>query len=66
MFFQHLEENKDNLLPEGHPLLEKVVQTAMKLVNANMDLPEMRKHEWTVAVVKSDEENAFVLPVNTN
>lgn len=54
---------EDKILPSGHALYKKVVETATRLIQANQDLPQIRKKEWKVSVIDDDSMvNAFVLP----
>ncbi|CAH0391455.1 unnamed protein product [Bemisia tabaci] len=52
----------NEIVPITHPYYKRVVRVAHRLILANKDIIEVRKHEWEVTVVKSDEVNAFVLP----
>ena len=59
-----MEQFKENTLPATHPYYDIVVNIARQLVAANQDFPGMSEHQWTISVIKSDEKNAFVLPVS--
>lgn len=55
--------NEGKILPPSHPSYKKVVETAMRLIRANQDLPQIRKKDWNVSVIDDDSMvNAFVLP----
>lgn len=64
VLFQLVNAYGNEIVPITHPYYKRVVRVAHRLILANKDIIEVRKHEWEVTVVKSDEVNAFVLPVS--
>ncbi|KAL5020934.1 hypothetical protein ScPMuIL_000089 [Solemya velum] len=50
------------LLDETSQAVRQVMRVKDRLCHANKDLAQMVEHNWTVTVVKSPEQNAFVLP----
>ena len=59
-----MEAAKQNILPTSHPIYKQVISIAQRIVNSNQDHEFFRKQAWTVVIVESEEQNAFVLPVS--
>ncbi|XP_066995910.2 metalloendopeptidase OMA1, mitochondrial [Anabrus simplex] len=58
-----IDEYKEYLLPQTHPLYSRVVRVATKLLDANIDLPLVQDYKWTIFIIDQPEmKNAFVLP----
>lgn len=55
---------KDLVVLPDHPAYGKILEVANAIVTSNQDIEFFRKQTWTVIVVDSAEENAFVLPVS--
>ncbi|XP_003745044.1 metalloendopeptidase OMA1, mitochondrial [Galendromus occidentalis] len=53
---------KDHLLPSKHPHVKRVSRVARRLLDANKDIEEIFSKEWSVCVINSPTENAFVGP----
>ena len=61
---QQMEAAKGHVLRGDHPYCNRVMRVAQKIVTMNQDLDFMRNQKWTVIVVESSEQNAFILPVS--
>ena len=59
-----MEENKDRVVTNKHPVYNMVIGIAQRIVDANKDIEFFRDQNWTVWVIDANEPNAFVLPVN--
>lgn len=57
-----LEEHKENIVDENHPVYDKVAGVANKILKANKDLRQIYDKTWTLTVIHDVQENAFVLP----
>ena len=55
---------QDHIVPPNNPVYKTVLNVAQRIVNSNQEYEFFRKQKWTVIVVDSDEENAFVTPVS--
>lgn len=54
---------QDVLLPISHPFCRRVERVAMRLINANMDLPQISSRTWKITVINAPKvKNAFVTP----
>ena len=62
LFESELEDHEDDLLPESDPSYERVAIVANRLLKANVDVEQIYGKEWTISVIKKDDQNAFVLP----
>ena len=61
---KQMEASSGHVLRGDHPYCNRVMRVAQKIVSNNQDLDFMRDQKWTVIVVDSTEQNAFVLPVS--
>eukprot|EP00095_Tigriopus_kingsejongensis_P011220 maker-scaffold1959_size23944-snap-gene-0.7 protein:Tk11220 transcript:maker-scaffold1959_size23944-snap-gene-0.7-mRNA-1 annotation:"metalloendopeptidase OMA1 " len=61
-FEQILATHEKALIPDGHPIYERVAGVAQRILRANRDIPEVLKKSWTISVIDAEERNAFVLP----
>ncbi|KAI0236659.1 Metalloendopeptidase OMA1, mitochondrial [Lamellibrachia satsuma] len=59
---RQMEASKGHVLRGDHPYCNRVMRVAQKIVAKNQDLDFMRNQKWTVIVVDSSEQNAFILP----
>jgi len=57
-----LEEHKENIVDETHPVYDKVAGVANNILKANKDLRQIYDKTWTLTVINDGQENAFVLP----
>jgi hypothetical protein len=60
---QQVEAFKDKIVPPQHPVYGLLVKVAQNIIDRNQDIDLLKQQKWTVIVVDSPEENAFVLPV---
>lgn len=58
-----IEANEEVLVPDQHPVYDRVAKVANRILRSNKDLEAMHGKEWTITVVRDDTRNAFVLPV---
>lgn len=61
-FEMHYELFKKQLLPTSHPVYNRVVRVANQLLHGNKDIDEIHNMSWSVSVIDSPIQNAFVLP----
>lgn len=54
---------KDQIVSPNHPVYGTVTRVTQNIINSNQDLDLLKRQIWTVVVVDSADENAFVLPV---
>ena len=59
-----MEQHKDHIVSPKHPVYRSVANIAQKIVDSNQDHEFFQKQKWTVIIVESDQENAYVLPVS--
>lgn len=59
---QHLQDYKDKTLPNTHPLYQRLLLVAKKILLANQDLQMLREMNWKICIVDDKSLNAFVLP----
>ena len=57
-----MEANDESLLPETHPYYDRVARVTTRILKSNPDVEGVKSKSWTISVMDSDEENAFVLP----
>lgn len=62
--FQLLTMHESAVLPVDDARSQRVRKIARRILEANMDLPQVKNTEWRIYVVESQENNAFVLPVS--
>lgn len=55
---------KNHLVPSGHPMYARVVRVANQLLRGNEDIDTIHRLPWSVSVIDSPMQNAFVLPVS--
>eukprot|EP00092_Neocalanus_flemingeri_P028561 GFUD01031017.1.p1 GENE.GFUD01031017.1~~GFUD01031017.1.p1 ORF type:complete len:385 (+),score=130.30 GFUD01031017.1:323-1477(+) len=61
--FQNLlEDLKPDILPDRHPIYERVVKVSNRILQGNRDIRQIYDKNWTVTVVDQPVKNAFVLP----
>lgn len=53
---------KNHLVPSGHPMYARVVRVANQLLRGNEDVDTIHRLPWSVSVIDSPMQNAFVLP----
>uniref|UniRef100_A0A131XWL2 Metalloendopeptidase OMA1, mitochondrial n=1 Tax=Ixodes ricinus TaxID=34613 RepID=A0A131XWL2_IXORI len=53
---------KNHLVPSGHPMYARVVRVANQLLRGNEDIDTIHRLSWSVSVIDSPMQNAFVLP----
>lgn len=53
---------QENIVPERHPVYDKVAKVANRILRGNRDLRQIYDKDWTVTVVEDPMKNAFVLP----
>lgn len=56
--------HKDSIVPTTHPAYVRLLRIVNRLLESNKDLPQIKQRDWTLSVINSDDQNAFVLPVN--
>ncbi|XP_023239368.1 metalloendopeptidase OMA1, mitochondrial-like [Centruroides sculpturatus] len=61
-FKMQLELNKSNLLSAQHPACKRVANVANQLLDKNQEVELIHNKKWTIAVIDSNIQNAFVLP----
>lgn len=61
---QMLEQVKNELVPSEDPIYKTIASVVNQIVQKNQDLDFFRKQTWSIAVVNSEAQNAFVLPVS--
>ena len=57
-----LDANDENILPESHPYYDRVARVTTRILKSNQDVEGVKSKSWTISVLESEEENAFVLP----
>ncbi|ELU06397.1 hypothetical protein CAPTEDRAFT_112381 [Capitella teleta] len=57
-----MEDVKDNVVPATNAVYGLLVKVAQRIVDNNQDIDLLQRQKWTLIVVDSPEENAFVLP----
>lgn len=60
---KHLEMSKGQLVPESHPVYQRLIRITRRLLIANQDLQAVKEKQWSLTVVDGSAKNAFVLPV---
>ena len=58
------EDLSEKVVPDTDPMYDVICEIANKIVQHNQDLDFFQKQKWTVLVINSPEENAFILPVS--
>lgn len=53
---------QDQIVPERHPVYDKVAKVANQILRGNRDFRQIYDKDWTVTVVDDPMKNAFVLP----
>jgi len=61
-FQQLLEDLGPDILPDRHPIYERVVNVSNRILQGNKDIRQIYDKSWTITVVDQPVKNAFVLP----
>ena len=61
-FDQLLEDLRPDIVPDRHPIYERVVRVSNRILQGNRDIRQIYDKTWTVTVVDQPVKNAFVLP----
>ncbi|KAG0725457.1 Metalloendopeptidase OMA1, mitochondrial [Chionoecetes opilio] len=62
LYQMEMEQYAHLMVPEHHPMLERVQRVGNRLLQANNTLPELYTKVWTVSVIDDPTMNCFVLP----
>lgn len=62
---QEMEQFADFILPQDHPMVDRVRRVGNRLLQSNSTLPELYLKSWTVTLVDDNLMNCFVLPVSS-
>lgn len=59
-----LDQHAEAIVPESDPSYDRVASVATRILKSNLDIAEVKQKDWTITVIDSEEQNAFVLPVS--
>ena len=59
-----MEENEDKILPNNHPIHQRVENIVTKVLEANKEIEVISQRNWKVTVINDDTINAMVTPVS--
>lgn len=62
LYDMEMEKYTHLMLPQDHPMVDRVRRVGNRLLQANSTLPELYLKSWTVSLVDDSIMNCFVLP----